>query len=159
MFWTWQVKRGLSNLIFSVDFSMLKIYNPSPFSNILVKCKIWLCAKPGFWSSILRYFCPTKSSSCENFGWRRCIWFAVRPPPPNQKSSLSLWCKMRWKNSPHTQVGLYYSYKKQEYRVGQKKLSYVKTLLMQCCFSFPHGWSKFRSWFSCHLSRIKDRKK
>ena len=42
-----------------------------------------LSAKPGhgFWSPILRYLCPTKSSSFENFWWLHCMWFLVCSPP------------------------------------------------------------------------------
>ena len=48
-----------------------------PFENSSLK------AKPGhgFWSYILRYLCPTKSSSFKNFWWRHCMSFLVWPSP------------------------------------------------------------------------------
>ena len=49
--------------------------------------KFWLSAKTGhgFWSSIQRYLCHTKSSF-ENFWWRHCMWFVVYPPSPVKNS-------------------------------------------------------------------------
>ena len=63
-------------------------FKPSPFSKSPVKCQNTV--GQGFWSSTLRYLCPTKSSSFEKFWWRHCMWFEVCPPP-NQKSWLLLW--------------------------------------------------------------------
>ena len=50
-----------------------------------------------FRSSILRYFCPTKTSSFENFWWRHCMWFVVYASA-NQKSLVRLWIGDRLKN-------------------------------------------------------------
>ena len=43
----------------------------------------------GFRSSILRYLCPTKSSSFKNFWWGHCMWFVIWAP--NKKFWLRLW--------------------------------------------------------------------
>ena len=59
-------------------YSLPRIY----FANLspLFSAKSWLRAKPGFWSSILRYLRPTKSSFFENFWWRHSMWFVICPP-------------------------------------------------------------------------------
>ena len=50
----------------------------------------------GLWSSILRYLCSHKKFLFRSFWWRHCMWFAVWPPPPNQKSWLRLWQHANW---------------------------------------------------------------
>ena len=70
----WHTSPNLHIIIFNFWFKLLSFKNSS------------LSAKPGhgFWLYILRYLCPTKSSSFENFWWRHCMSFLVWPYPQSK---------------------------------------------------------------------------
>ena len=50
-----------------------------------------------FRSSILRYLCPTKTSSLEKFWWRHSMWFLWFKSPPIKNSGYANKLEMVWK--------------------------------------------------------------
>ena len=48
-----------------------------PIANSYLSAKL----SRSFWSSIMRYLCPTKSYSFENFWWHHCMWLVDCPRP------------------------------------------------------------------------------